>query len=49
MPPTVEVTSLLMFRSVNVAYSLTSPVKAGSSTWFTPRTVTSSTDFESPF
>ena len=40
------VTSLLTLRSASVPYSLTSPVMAGTSRWFTPRTTTTSTDFD---
>src|SRR5262245_17740412 len=40
------VTSLLTFRSGSDAYSSGSPVIAGTRRWFTPRTVTTSTDFD---
>ena len=43
---TAIVMSLLTLRSGSVPYSLISPVMAGTSRWFTPRTTTTSTDFD---
>jgi len=45
-PVTAPVTSLLTVLSLSDPYSDGSPVTAGTSRWLTPRTTTTSTDFD---